>query len=313
VTELAITNWEERPVASSADGAPLALSLAHWRLPQLAASAMDEAALTLSLARWGLPRLTATMTVDQLVRAAALGLALFGHATVLYALAREPLDLMAGGGGQQLDSISVTIVSSSVLEARETERLQQSAAAAAATVEATDGAPDSAPAAAAEQREAKKEQDKEQKREKPTDESVRAVEAITEVPVQARRQRRRQQASAAAAASGGAAARSDRPSDAKASAAAAAASAGAVREYARYVALALAKTKPKGAGGLGTVRIKFVVAADGALASAEIAKSSGSKRLDDTALAAVRRAIFPSPPRGMGIAQLTYEVPYHFR
>jgi protein TonB len=216
---------------------------------------------------------------------------------------------MAGGGGQQLDTISVTIVSSNVLEAREAERVQPSAAAAAATVEATDGA--SSSAAAAERHEEKTERkERNSEQQKPVEEPVLAREGITQAPQPAQPQR---QANAAAAAAGGAAARSDSASDAKPSAAAAAASVGAVREYARYVALALAKTKPKGVGGLGTVRIKFSIAADGALTAAEIAKSSGSKRLDDLALEAVRRAAFPLPPRGMSAAQLSYEVPYHFR
>jgi hypothetical protein len=65
---------------------------------------------------------------------------------------------------------------------------------------------------------------------------------------------------------------------------AAAASSGAAREYARNVAEALRKTRPKSVGGLGTVRVKFTIAEDGGVASVEIAKSSGNKRLDDTAL-----------------------------
>ena len=86
-----------------------------------------------------------------------------------------------------------------------------------------------------------------------------------------------------------------------------------MREYARYVAQALAKTKPKGCGGLGTVRVKFVIAGDGGLATVEIAKSSGNPKLDDIVLGAVRRTKFLVPPAGMTPLQLTYEVPYHFR
>ena len=79
------------------------------------------------------------------------------------------------------------------------------------------------------------------------------------------------------------------------------------------MAQALSKTKPKGVGGLGTVRLKFVIAGDGGLAAVEVAKSSGSPKLDDIALGAVRRTKFLTPPTGMTTAQLTYEVPYHFR
>jgi protein TonB len=138
---------------------------------------------------------------------------------------------------------------------------------------------------------------------------VRTAEAIFEVPKEVKPQRKQE---ASAPAVGGSAARSDTPTQTNASGVAAA-SAGAIREYARYVSQALSKTKPKGTGGLGTAMIKFVIAADGSLASAEIAKSSGSTKLDVKALEAVRHAKFPSPPPGMTVVQLTYEVPYHFR
>jgi protein TonB len=249
------------------------------------------------------------VTADKLLRAVALGLAFVAHAAVLYALAREPDEAMAGGGGQQIDAISVTIVSSKVLESRELDQAQPSTSAASEAVDATDGTPDSAPAAAAEQREEKKEQEEPREEKNPPEEPVRTTEAIFEVPKEAQPQRKQE---AAAPAAGGAAARSDTPAPANASGLAAA-SAGAVRDYARYVSQALSKTRPKGAGGLGTVRIKFVIAADGSLASAEIAKSSGSTKLDTTALEAVRHAKFPAPPPGMTLAQLTYVVPYFFR
>jgi protein TonB len=256
-----------------------------------------------------LASLTAAAAADRLVLAAALGLALMAHAAVLYALTREPADFMAGGGGQQIDAISVTIVSSEVLESRELDPPQPSVAAAASSVEATDGAPESAPAAAGEQREERKEKEEPQEEKKRQDEPVRTADAIFEVPKETQPQRKQESAAPAA---GGSAARSDAATQAKASGPAAA-SAGAVREYARYVSQALSKTKPRGAGGVGTVRIKFVIAADGSLASAEIAKSSGSTKLDTTALEAVRHAKFPAPPSSMTIAQLTYEVPYYFR
>jgi protein TonB len=86
-----------------------------------------------------------------------------------------------------------------------------------------------------------------------------------------------------------------------------------VREYARYVSLALSKAKPSGVGRRGSVRIKFSIAPDGSLASATITKSSGNDSLDASALGAMRHARFPVPPSGMSLSQLTYEVPYYFR
>ena len=239
---------------------------------------------------------------------AALGLAVVAHLVVLYTLMRSPDDPLAGGGGQQIDAISVTIVSSKVLEARESDHAQPTTPAASNSVDATDGIPDSVPAAA-EQREEKKETETPQEEKKRPDELVRTAEAIFEVPKEAQPQRKQE---AAAPAAGGSAARSDTPTQTNASGVAAA-SAGAIREYARYVSQALSKSKPKGTGGIGTAVVKFVIAADGSLASAEVAKSSGSTKLDAKALEAVRHTKFPSPPQGMTVAQLTYVVPYNFR
>jgi protein TonB len=236
-------------------------------------------------------------------------LALLAHAALFGALLHAPDQPMAGGGGQQIDAISVTIVSSKVLESRELEVPQPSAPAAAASVESNDGAPESAPAPAAETHDEKRQKEEPHEEKKPAEEPVPAAEAIFEVPKEAQPQRKQESAAPAA---GGVAARGDAATESKA-AAPAAASAGALREYARYVSQALSKSKPKGAGGLGTVRVKFTIAADGGIASLEIAKTSGSGRLDALALEAVRHAKFPQPPAGLTLAQLTYEVPYHFR
>ena len=132
---------------------------------------------------------------------------------------------------------------------------------------------------------------------------------MLEVPHEAQHQKKQESAAPAA---GGDAARSETASIAITSAPAAA-SPGAVREYARYVAQALAKTKPKGSGGLGTVRVKFVIAGDGGLATVEITKTSGNAKLDDIVLGAVHHTKFLVPPAGMTPLQLTYEVPYHFK
>jgi protein TonB len=238
---------------------------------------------------------------------AALAIAFTAHAAVLYAVAREAAESLAGGGGQVVDAISVTMIDSNVLESRAPERTQPAPAAAAASVESTDGVPESI-AAAAEQREERKEQPEEPK-ERPKDEPIREADAVLEVPHEARQQQKQENAAPAA---GGAASLSNTASDAKASAPAAA-SPGAVREYGRYVAQALAKEKPKGTGIVGTTLVRFVIAGDGRLVSAEIVKSSGSLKLDDLALGAVRHARFLVPPSGMTALQLTYDIPYHFR
>ena len=240
------------------------------------------------------------------LRAVALGLALMAHAAVLYALSRERD--VAGRGGQLIDTISVTIVSSSLLDARQPDLAQPNAPAVSNAVEATDGIPDQEAKTAAERREEKKAEE-EPRQKNPLEEPVRTAEAIFEVPKETQRQRKQE---AAAPAGGGGAALSDMPSTAKTSAPAAA-SAGAVREYGRNVVEVLRKTKPKAVGEFGTVRVKFTITADGGVVSAEIAKSSGNKKLDNLALEAVQRTKFRTPPAGMTSTQLFYELPYYFR
>jgi protein TonB len=240
---------------------------------------------------------------------AALAIALFAHAAVIFAVIRQPDAALAGGGGQQVDAISVTMVHSEVLEAREPVRPEPASASAAASVESTDGAPQSVATAAAEQQEEKKVPPEEQQ-DKPKEEPVRDAEAVLETPRESQRQQKKQ--AAAAPPTGGAAARSDTASEARANAPAAA-SPGAVREYALYVAQALAKSKPKGSGGHGTVRVKFVISGDGGLSTVQVSSTSGSSKLDNIAIGAVRQTKFLVPPAGMTALQLTYEVPYHFR
>jgi len=249
---------------------------------------------------------------DPVLRAGAWSLALLAHAGLLYALLREPADPRAGGGGE-VEAISVTIVTSNVLESREATRSQDPAAAAEAMA-SSDGEPetaDAAPSAPRDEEARSRLAEEVPETEKPAQE--RAVDTVRPLPPETPDRQARQQPTTAATASGGAAARGPDASDARARSAPAAASAGTARDYARHVALALSRSKPKAPGRFGTVLVKFTIAADGGLASAEIVRSSGSPRLDDTALEAVRRTKFPAPPQGMSVAQLTYEVPYHFR
>jgi protein TonB len=234
---------------------------------------------------------------------AALAAALAAHAALLGALAGSTDDGLAGGGGHQLDAISVTLVNSPVLEARETSILQPPIAAAAAAIEATEGAADSA--AAPEREKAEAAEDKEA-----VPEPAQAG-AVVMVPPKEKPEERQEASSAAPA--GSVAARGEEPASTTPQSAPAGASPGAVREYARYVSQALARSKPKGLGALGTVRIRLVVAQDGGLASVEVARSSGNTRLDRIAVAAVQSTTLPRPPPGMSPSDLTYEVPYHFR
>lgn len=63
----------------------------------------------------------------------------------------------------------------------------------------------------------------------------------------------------------------------------------------------------------GTVVVRFTVDAHGKLVSREVATSSGSKRLDDAALAAIERASpFPPFPDGLGAPTIVVNVPFRF-
>ena len=241
-------------------------------------------------------------------RAAALAMALTAHVGVLVLLARPPEETMLGAGGHEIDAISVTLVSSKVLEARNPTPTQPNAAALSGTVQAMDGAPDKEPAIAAEQqKETAKEETREER--KHEEQPVPNAEAIFQVPKEAQPKPKQQ---AAAPAAGGVEAQSTTASNAAASAPAAA-SAGVVREYAHNVAETLRKARPKGAGALGTVRVKFSIDLDGSVTSVEVSKSSGSGKLDELAVAAVRRTRFQMPPQGLTSAERFYELPYYFR
>jgi TonB family protein len=231
------------------------------------------------------------------LRLAAFGFAVAVHAGLLYVLAHPAADTLAGGDGRHFDAVGVTIVSSAALESRHADLAEPPAA---GPVEDDAG---STPVASpqSEQRESQGQQEQPEPVEAPA-----MVPALRETP-----DHNGKDASTPASA-GGVTSRGDtaKPANGRA---AAAASPGAVREYERYVAQALAKAKPKGIGTFGTVKVKLVIAPGGGLASVEIAGSSGSKRLDAMAIAAVQHAVLPAPPPGLAPAQLTYVVPYHFR
>lgn len=97
---------------------------------------------------------------------------------------------------------------------------------------------------------------------------------------------------------------------------AAIARAGEIAAYARRVQSAVAKNPPKppfGASNRGEVVITFALGLDGSLAFARVLSSSGNWRLDEAALNAVRTTQFPLPPSGSQVTQLVYKFPVKFR
>lgn len=81
-------------------------------------------------------------------------------------------------------------------------------------------------------------------------------------------------------------------------------------DYLRMVWSRIMRFRPERVPFAGTTRLRFTLAADGALLTVDIAESSGSGLLDRAALDAVRRAApFPPPPADA----LTFEIPFQFR
>jgi len=63
----------------------------------------------------------------------------------------------------------------------------------------------------------------------------------------------------------------------------------------------------------GTVVVRFVIEPDGRVSSRQVAQSSGSKRLDDAALASIERASpFPPFPEGVGTQAIVVNLPFRF-
>jgi TonB family protein len=90
--------------------------------------------------------------------------------------------------------------------------------------------------------------------------------------------------------------------------------AGAVEAYRQKVRERLAEFKPAGGIGSGTVVVTFTLSKTGDVSSAKILHSSGETGLDESVLAAVRRAVpFPKTPPGASAAHRRFTIPFLFR
>lgn len=74
---------------------------------------------------------------------------------------------------------------------------------------------------------------------------------------------------------------------------------------------ALARAKPR-AGARGSATVTFTIGANGALRGARVAKSSGNAKIDQMALATVRKA-GPFPPPGLKSGAASYTIRMDFR
>jgi len=92
-----------------------------------------------------------------------------------------------------------------------------------------------------------------------------------------------------------------------------AASGAAINRYAAGVRARILSNRP-GSLGRGRVVVSFGLSSSGSLRYASVARSSGSSRLDQAALAAVRRSSpFPSPPSGASSRQLQFSISFTFQ
>ena len=92
------------------------------------------------------------------------------------------------------------------------------------------------------------------------------------------------------------------------------ASQGSIRNYGSAIRARIARNKPAGRNGRGSVVVAFALSSSGALISARVISSSGNASLDQSALAAVRRSSpFPAPPAGSSSGELRFTMPFHFR
>jgi len=213
---------------------------------------------------------------------ASVAIAFAAHAFALWLLLpRAAPQFPSGSGGQYLEAIEVTLVRSSVIEAR-------------------DRNPDEKPVGASGEL-ASKNGDRAKTATAVPPEDVRKQ---AEAPLQKREAR-------VAPSNDGATARA-LEENARASGPAAA-SPGAVQQYAAKVREALARNKPSGHGNRGTATIKFSVSSAGKTEAIGVEASSGIAALDKAAVDAVRDTSLPLPPAGMTAAQLTYVVPFHFK
>ncbi|MBK1637013.1 TonB family protein, partial [Rhodovulum adriaticum] len=84
-------------------------------------------------------------------------------------------------------------------------------------------------------------------------------------------------------------------------------------EWGARIRARIARGVPRGAGR-GTAVVNLTVAADGRLVAVRLAQTSGDPRIDQIALAAVRRAgRFPAAPGELGLRQQSFTLPVRSR
>jgi len=228
-------------------------------------------------------------------------LAVAAHAALLMIFWFGTLDRRPeGGGGQYLESISIDLVPSQVLESRRPNRPDERSGGSVTELADASGARDR-PAEKPRQQETEKSVSKAEEAPKQSPDPVPIAPKPAEQPKTKEPQQVKGTTVTAVVNSNGA------------SAAGAAASPGDSSRYAVRVREALARNRPRGLRHKGTTTIAFAIDKNGKLISARVSESSGEPSIDEAVLAAVRQTVFPQPPAGMTARQLSYVVPFHFK
>ncbi len=270
-------------------------------------------------------------------RALAFSAALALHLGALFAHQYSP-DSNYGGGGTEVDALSVTLVDAAVLESRDLSKDRPDAAPAAETVAATDGSqappavtppPEPAPPkqAAIDPPPEPKPPEPPQTVDKPAPLPAFKTETIAEAVVEPppapkteaepkkdpKRVAEARPPEPPPQPAGGAASRANTAASGKTASAPAVARAGELQAYARRVSEALAARKPVANGELGSVQIGFLLSPGGKLVATRILVSSGRPNLDAQALKIIRSVPFPQAPAGVASDELSFRISYHFK
>lgn len=255
---------------------------------------------------------------EYVLRVLAVLVATLLHGTALYALVQTAAPA-AGAGGTVLEAISVEVALIPASALQTSTASQSPASGTPDGAEQEEGAPNRAGAESSKEVEDKikeTEDKKEQEKKEPastaaSDDVAPIIEPNVEPntrPQSEQEKARRPPANAAGGAVAGSESLQRQPAPVPA-----VASPGVLRDYAGRVQTALDRTKPKGTGLRGTVRLSFAVGPDGKIEFVRMLKSSGNPALDQAAIAAIHRATVPKPPASLSAAQRVFELPYRFR
>jgi len=149
--------------------------------------------------------------------------------------------------------------------------------------------------------------------EEPKPEEVKEVQKVEQVEEIKEETTEKQNQSSQRQTAGGASARAESVV-ATAASGRVTASTGNILKYGAKVRAKVARNKPPGRGRKGVAKVSFGITTSGELTYVRVASSSGNPTLDEAAITAVERsAPFGPPPTGASPDQLRFSIPFYFR